>query len=159
MSSFFDKSSFLIHIWWINNFTDWKTAYTNSFCNLMPTSDMDFGKMVCKFHFWISRVEFIYMTKFQQNRIKFWFYFDCCSVFNIFIILLHDKSNGINYCEYFSCWTLIVNITEILLRYYWVVVKIFTLSGLDYHITNLERQCTNLQKSMTVSNLHYAQMW
>ena len=30
-------SSF-ISIWWINNFTDWKIAYINSFCNLMPTT-------------------------------------------------------------------------------------------------------------------------
>ena len=92
--------------------TDLKTAYINRNVNLTPeihsiweNQRMDFGKMVCKFHFCISRVEFIYMSKFQQNRI--------------------------------------------LLRYCWVVMKIFILSV---------RWCTNLQKSMVVSKLNYAQM-
>ena len=64
---FCEKSSFLIHIWWNNNFIDWETAYINSFCNLMPTCDMVFCKMVFKFQFWIPRIELNYMSNFQQN--------------------------------------------------------------------------------------------
>ena len=55
-----------------------KAAYINNNVNLTPkihiiweNQCMDFGKMVCKFHFRIPFVELNHVTNFQQNQAKF----------------------------------------------------------------------------------------